>query len=115
MGGAYDIGPQRISWASHALTNWMGDEGFLRRLNIQVRRPNLIGDTLWWRGKIAGTAERDGYNLVTIEMWADNQLGTRTAWGTAEVFLPSRENGPVTLPVPVPPGALDVPATPNPA
>lgn len=115
MGGAYDIGPQRIAWASHALTNWMGDEGFLRRLNVEVRRPNLLGDTLWWRGKVTDTAERDGYSVVTLELWADNQIGVRTAWGTAEVFLPSRKNGAVQLPVPVAPDALAVPATPDPA
>jgi len=28
MGGAYDVGPQRISWAQHMLTNWMGDHAF---------------------------------------------------------------------------------------
>lgn len=113
MGGAYDIGPQRISWASHALTNWMGDEGFLRRLNIEVRRPNLLGDTLWWRGKVTAAFERDGYSVVSIDLWADNQLDVRTAWGTAEVFLPSRKNGPVALPVPVAEGALEVPSPPD--
>jgi hypothetical protein len=101
MGGAYDIGPQRIAWASHAITNWMGDEGFLHRLNIEVRRPNLLGDTTWWRGKIAGVVERDGYSVTALDMWADNQLGERTAWGAAEVLLPSRKNGPVKLPIPV--------------
>jgi acyl dehydratase len=29
--GAYDYGPERCSWLTHHLTNWMGDDGFLRR------------------------------------------------------------------------------------
>jgi crotonobetainyl-CoA:carnitine CoA-transferase CaiB-like acyl-CoA transferase len=27
--GAYDYGPERCSWLTHHLTNWMGDDGFL--------------------------------------------------------------------------------------
>lgn len=100
MGGAYDIGPQRISWAGHMMTNWMGDEGFLRRLNVEVRRPNLLGDTLWWKGTVTDKRQVDGYGLVLVDIEAVNQLGTRTAWGRSEVFLPSRERGAVSLPVP---------------
>ena len=29
--GAYDYGPERCSWLTHHLTNWMGDDGFLRQ------------------------------------------------------------------------------------
>ena len=28
--GAYDYGPERCSWLTHHVTNWMGDDGFLR-------------------------------------------------------------------------------------
>jgi hypothetical protein len=101
MGGAYDIGPQRISWFSHMMTNWMGDEGFLRRLNIQVRMPNLLGDTQWIRGTVSGKDVVHGRHRITVAVWATNQLGDRTAWGESEVYLPSRSAGPVLLPVPV--------------
>ena len=101
MGGAYDIGPQRISWFSHMMTNWMSDQGFLRRLYVEVRRPNLIGDTQWIRGTVSGKDIVDGRHRVTVDVWAVNQLGEKTAWGTSEVFLPSRETGPVRLPMPI--------------
>jgi len=29
---AYDYGADRITWIGHALTNWMGDDGFLKKL-----------------------------------------------------------------------------------
>lgn len=101
MGGAYDIGPQRISWFSHMMTNWMSDQGFLRRLNVQVRIPNLLGDTQWIRGTVTDKAIVDRRHRITADVWATNQLGQRTAWGTSEVYLPSKETGPVTLPVPI--------------
>jgi hypothetical protein len=57
--GAYDYGPERVSWLGHLVTNWMGDAGVLRRLNVQVQRHNLIGDTTWCRGEVTGK-EDDG-------------------------------------------------------
>ena len=33
--GAYDYGPERCSWLTHQLTNWMGDDGFLRPCELQ--------------------------------------------------------------------------------
>lgn len=100
MGGAYDIGPQRISWAQHMLTNWMGDHGFLHKLDIAVRRPNLVGDTLWWRGEITGKSIDSGRCAVELGLSAINQEGAVSAQGCATVLLPSRDVGAVRLPLP---------------
>lgn len=97
MPGIYDVGLQRISWLEQALHLWMGDHGFVRRLNARVRRPNVLGDTTWCRGRVIaksegpdpdyrGSLELDG--IVDIELWAENQLGDRTAEATARVLLP---------------------------
>jgi hypothetical protein len=82
------------------MTNWMGDQGFLRRLNVEVRRPVLLGDTLWWKGAVTGKEVVDGYHSVHIEVLGITQREEKVSWGTAEVYLPSREHGPVVLPVP---------------
>lgn len=99
MGGAYDIGPQRISWAQHMLTNWIGDHGFLHKLDIAVRRPNLVGDTLWWTGNVTGKRLEDGRFAVDLALTATNQTGAMSAQGTATVLLPSRSDGGVRLPL----------------
>jgi acyl dehydratase len=100
MGGAYDIGPHRIAWCGHLMTNWMGDDGFLRRLNVEVRRPVLLGDTLWWKGSVTGKRTEGDYHVVDIDVLGITQRGEKVSWGNAEVYLPSREAGPVVLPVP---------------
>ncbi|MCZ6873331.1 MAG: MaoC family dehydratase N-terminal domain-containing protein [bacterium] len=99
MGGVYDVGPQRISWAQHMLTNWMGDHGFLHRLAVSVRLPSLEGDTIWWRGTVEDKTIRDGVAMVEITVEATNQTGRRSAYGSATVALPSREYGAVRLPL----------------
>lgn len=100
MGGAYDIGPQRISWAQQMLTNWIGDQGFLHKLDVAVRQPNVVGDTIWWKAIVTGKSMRDGHAVVTLDVNATNQKGVLSANGTASVVLPSRESGPVRLPLP---------------
>jgi acyl dehydratase len=99
MGGVYDIGPQRIAWAQHMLTNWIGDHGFLHKLSVSVRQPNLQGDTLWWRGKVEGKHMMGQHACVDISVEASNQQNRQSAFGTATVVLPSREHGDVILPI----------------
>jgi N-terminal half of MaoC dehydratase len=85
--GAYDYGPERVAWLGHLVTNWMGDAGFLRRLNAKVLRHNLIGDTTWCRGRVTGKGPG---GIVSLELAGTNQRGETIASATAEVVLPTR-------------------------
>ncbi len=99
MGGAYDVGPQRIAWAQHMLTNWIGDHGFLHKLAVDVRRPNMVGDTIWWRGTVTGKRETGGVKFIDLRIEAHNQVDALSADGSAVVALPSRHGGAVPLPI----------------
>lgn len=90
MPGGYDVGPQRISWLGQFVANWMGDAGFLRKLDVTVRRPNIFGDVSWLRGTIEDKRVEDGTGLVDISLTIDNQLGEVTTRGSATVALPLR-------------------------
>ena len=90
MPGGYDVGPQRISWMGQHMTNWMSDAGFLRRLNVSVRRPNIFGDVSWCRADIVEKRIDDGAYVVDLALRVENQLGEVTAKGTATIALPAR-------------------------
>lgn len=88
--GAYDYGPERCSWMSHAITNWIGDDAMLTRLYCEVRRHNLEGELLTIDGAVTGKREEDGRRLVDFELEArnqDNELSAR-AQATAELYCP---------------------------
>ena len=89
MPGGYDVGPQRISWLGHLLTDWAGDAGFVRMLDVKLRRPNIFGDVSWCRGTVTGKRVEDGAHLVDLAVHVENQLGETTAAGTATVELPT--------------------------
>ena len=97
--GAYDYGPERISWLGRLMTNWIGDDGFLRRLNAQVRRHNLVGDLTRCSGRVTRKWEEPGaggvpegtvVGLVECDVEATNQRGEVTAKGVAVAELPRR-------------------------
>ena len=88
---AYDYGPERCSWLTHHVTNWMGDTGFLVEHRSQIRRHNPIGDWMVVRGKVTAiTKGPDGAPLVEITQQARQQDDELSATGTAYVRLPSR-------------------------
>ncbi|MEE8076144.1 MAG: MaoC family dehydratase N-terminal domain-containing protein [Candidatus Binatia bacterium] len=89
MAGPFDNGVMRFAWVSPLVTNWMGDNGFLRKLYVQVRTPNIYGDVTWYRGKVAGKV-RDGKSVVKVQITGVNQAGETTTQGNAEVVLPTR-------------------------
>jgi acyl dehydratase len=88
--GAYDYGPERCSWLTHHLTNWMGDDGSLRRATSKIRRHNPEGDTLFIDGRVTRKFVEDGRRLVEIEQEARNQDGELSVVGTGLVELPKR-------------------------
>jgi acyl dehydratase len=89
--GAYDYGPERCSWLIHQVTNWMGDQGFLRQARCQIRRHNPEGDVLFIDGSVVRKFEEGGRKLIEIQQQAQTHLGEVSAIGTAVVQLPSRQ------------------------
>lgn len=85
--GAYDYGPERVSWLGHVVTDWMGDDGFLKYLDVQVRRHNVIGELVTCDGVV--TAVDPVTRTVEIKLDAINQDGHESARGVARVVLPA--------------------------
>jgi acyl dehydratase len=91
--GTYDYGPQRVAWLGSLVTNWMGDEGLLKRLRGDLRGFNVVGDTTWCKGKVARKHTQGRFPLVDVDLWSENQRGETTSKGVATVLLPARALG----------------------
>lgn len=88
---AYDVGIQRTSWQIHALTNWMGDDGFLKAITGQYRAHVYLSDVVRLGGRIeAKEIDADGDHIVRITTWATNQRDQQVMPGTAVIALPVR-------------------------
>ena len=90
MESASDYGPQRVCWLGQFVTDWMGDDGTLKKMSCQVRHPSIMGDTNIIRGKVKNKRIENKEYLVDCEIWVENQAGVVTAPGQATVLLPSK-------------------------
>lgn len=92
VAGAYDYGCQRMSWMGHILTNWAGDDGFIKKMYGELRRFNVVGDTTWIKGQVVKKyLDENGEPCVDVDCWGENQRGEITMPGHATIILPSRE------------------------
>lgn len=90
----YDVGFQRQCWQVHLLTNWMGDEGWLKRTYAEYRNFVYFSDVVWVKGEVKDKfTDEEGECCVKIETKATNQRGEEVMPGYAVVALPSRERG----------------------
>jgi len=85
--------PARLSRNSmvRLLTNWMGDDGFLRKFNWRHLIRVTVGDTLVGRGEVISKYKMDGEYLVDLDIRLENMRGNITEAARATVSLFSRE------------------------
>jgi acyl dehydratase len=88
---ASDYGPQRICWLGQFCTDWMGDDGTLKKYSCQVRHPNIMGDSNFVKGKVKDKRIENGEHLVDCDIWVENQAGLVTAPGLATMALPVKK------------------------
>jgi acyl dehydratase len=88
---AYDVGIQRTSWGVQQLTDWMGDEGFLKKVHGQYRSHVYLSDVVRLGGSVVEKyIDDDGDHVIKVETWAMNQRNQNVMPGSAIIKLPVR-------------------------
>ncbi len=92
MPAPYDYGSQRGAWATHLMTNWAGDDGWVAEVDVQYRGMNFLGDTVWVKGAVTRKWRdaKTGIGFVACSIQGINQRGVTIMPGTAIVALPTR-------------------------
>ena len=73
------------------LTDWVGDEGWVRRMNFQMRKMNIPDDQVRVKGIVKDKSEaEDGMGSVDLEIWLENDRAGVTTPATATVLLPHK-------------------------
>lgn len=89
---AFQEGTRNESMLAHLVTNWIGDDGFVKVFDCQNRRINILGNMNYLRGRVARKYIKDGEHLVDLRVWAENQDGLVNTNGTVTVRLISRSD-----------------------
>jgi acyl dehydratase len=83
-------GAQMTSWLCTMVTNWMGDAGFLKKINHQYRRPLWRESLALFEGRVTKKyAQGDEYLVDISTTLKDHNGDLQIPHGTATVVLPS--------------------------
>ncbi len=87
------LGDFRVCLAEEPLVKWMGDDGFISKLNVELYKPFIYGDFNWYGGQVVDKYKErlngETYNAVDIKLEITNQLGEKTGAGEATIYLPA--------------------------
>ncbi|MCC6474019.1 MAG: hypothetical protein IT514_09765 [Burkholderiales bacterium] len=72
------------------VSDWMGEEGFLRRLELEMRKMNLLHDNMTVKGKVSRKYVEGADHLVDLDVWIENDREGVTTPATCTVILPAR-------------------------
>lgn len=75
------------------ITNFAGDDGFVRRHKWHHLFQTPVGDASIGHGKVINKRVENGEHLVDLEVWMENMCGIVSHGATATVSLLSRETG----------------------
>jgi acyl dehydratase len=101
MPAPYDYGSQRGAWATHLITNWAGDDGWVAEVFAKYRNMNFLGDTVWINGTVTDKwrGAKSGIGYVACEFHGVNQRGEDIMPGSAIVALPSHDKALPDFPI----------------
>lgn len=88
--GAIAMGRLRFIYVHNVVRDWIGPEGFIKKIGCQYRGVQLKNDTLTCNGVVMDKRVENGEHLVDLELSIVNQRGETITPGTATVVLPSR-------------------------
>ena len=76
---------------SRVMADWIGDKGFLTFFNMELRKMNLLHDTMVFKGKVTEKYVKDDKHYVDADVWVENDReGGVTTIYKASAILPTR-------------------------
>jgi acyl dehydratase len=90
MGGVFAHGMLSMGFVAQAVTDWAG-AGTVRKIGVRFAALVRLKDTVTCRGRVIATSQKNGVNLVELEIWAENGKGEKVVTGKATVALPARD------------------------
>ncbi|MEM2567371.1 MAG: MaoC family dehydratase N-terminal domain-containing protein [Candidatus Bathyarchaeia archaeon] len=76
------------------ITNWMGDDGFIKEFKWRHMVRSYVGDALVSKGVVSEKMVEGNEFLVKVKVWLENLRGYVTEAAVATVSLMSRTKGP---------------------
>jgi acyl dehydratase len=88
---AFAAGAHNEMILAHVVTDWMGDDGFVKSIDSKDVRIHILGDMTWVKGKVVRKYVENKEHLVDLDVWGENQDGITHITSKYTVKLVSKE------------------------
>ncbi len=78
------------SFLGQLITDWIGEQGNLRKLTCNYRGMNFPGEAIICQGKVSKKYVENGEHYIECNIWAENAKGEKTVTAKAIVIIPAR-------------------------
>ncbi len=85
-------GPLQGSYLVQMITDWLGENGTLRRLSYRHHTPAFPGDVLTCTGVVKDKRAEYGKGCLELDLLIENQNKERLTSGEATVYVPMRHS-----------------------
>ncbi len=85
-------GPLQVSFLTQMITDWLGENGTLRKMSWRNQASAFPGDVLTCSGVIKSKHTEDGKGCLQLDLALENQNQERLVTGTATVYVPMRRS-----------------------
>lgn len=83
-------GPLKSAWLGQLLSDWIGENGAIKKYACTFRGMDLPGSPITCKGKVTNKYTDGDIHYVECQIWIENSKGETTTPGAAVVVLPSR-------------------------
>lgn len=84
-------GALKNAFLGQLMTDFVGLDGSLKKLNVQYRAMDIPGTPVFAKGIVKKKYVKEGENIAECDIWLETHDGTTTTPGSAVVSLPNRE------------------------
>ena len=77
------------SFLAQLLTDWIGEEGFVKKLEVKWKQFHFPGQDILCKGKVTDKRKEEDENIVEVDLWTEVD-GTVYAPHKATVILPAK-------------------------
>lgn len=82
---AFGMGNLQWAYLHNLLRQWMAEDGRILRMSCQFRYANIKGQTVTAHGAVTAVRDEGNQRIVDLDIWTEEQNGTRLAPGSATV------------------------------
>jgi acyl dehydratase len=90
---AFGMGNLQWAYLHNLLRQWLGDDGRILNVSCQFRSANVKGQVVTAHGIVTAVRDEGAERIVELDVWTEEQNGTKLAPGVATVAIALSPNG----------------------